>query len=119
MSREPATSSTRPAAATSGGARFRRRALRHSKPATRRAAVAAEVPANRTDRLGGHIMRRTAIAAATGLLLLAYGTCATALDADDLSALVGYTIVAATNVDGEFEGAEFGKLVKLENGMMF
>jgi len=41
------------------------------------------------------------------------------LDADALAGLVGYTIVAASTVAGEFEGADFDKLVKLDNGMVF
>ena len=42
-----------------------------------------------------------------------------ALEADDLCQLEGYTIVACTNVVGEFEGADFDKLVELDNGMIF
>jgi hypothetical protein len=59
-----------------------------------------------------------------GLVLLAValatwvGTAA-ALDADDLSELLGYTMVAASNVDDEFEGAEPDKVVRLDNGMVF
>jgi len=32
---------------------------------------------------------------------------------------VGYTAGASTNVVGEFEGADFDKPVKLDNGMIF
>ena len=42
-----------------------------------------------------------------------------ALDADDFSELVGFTIVATTNVTGGFEGADFDKQVALDNGMIF
>jgi hypothetical protein len=42
-----------------------------------------------------------------------------ALEADDLADLVGYTIVVASTVSGEFEGADHDKLVKLDNGMIF
>jgi len=41
------------------------------------------------------------------------------LDADHLGRLMGYTVVAATNVSGSFEGADYDKLVKLDNGMVF
>lgn len=41
------------------------------------------------------------------------------IDSSSLSELVGYTIVASTNATGEFEGADFDKLVKLDNGMIF
>ena len=42
-----------------------------------------------------------------------------ALDASTLGELKGYTIVAVTNTTGEFEGADFDKVVKLDNGMLF
>jgi hypothetical protein len=42
-----------------------------------------------------------------------------ALDVDDLSELLGFTLVALTEVPGEFEGADFDKTVKLGNGMVF
>ena len=38
---------------------------------------------------------------------------------DTLSELVGYTIIAASNVRGDFEGASTDKPVKLDNGMVF
>jgi len=44
---------------------------------------------------------------------------ALALDASDLEQLLGYTMISASNVDGDFEGADFDKVVKLENGMIF
>jgi hypothetical protein len=54
-----------------------------------------------------------------GLCLALVATGLPALDANDFSSLVGYTIVAVTAVDGDFEGAEYGKLVQLQNGMAF
>lgn len=33
--------------------------------------------------------------------------------------MVGYTIIAATHVAGDFEGADHDKTVKLDNGMVF
>lgn len=36
-----------------------------------------------------------------------------------MRASVGYTIVASTSASGELEGADFDKLVKLDNGMIF
>jgi hypothetical protein len=50
---------------------------------------------------------------------LSWAAPANAVDADDLAELVGYTIVDASHVDGEFEGSDFDKLVRLENGMIF
>jgi len=40
-------------------------------------------------------------------------------DASDMTDIVGYTAIASTNVAGEFEGADFDKPVKLDNGMIF
>ena len=37
----------------------------------------------------------------------------------DFDGLVGYTVIAATHITGEFEGADYDKLVKLDNGMIF
>lgn len=42
-----------------------------------------------------------------------------ALDASDLADYVGYYILDATNVEGDFEGADFGRVVQLDNGMLF
>ncbi len=42
-----------------------------------------------------------------------------AIEASNFSELVGYTVVACTNATGELEGADFDKLVKLDNGMIF
>lgn len=39
--------------------------------------------------------------------------------ADDLEEIVGYLAVTASNVAGDFEGADFDKTVKLDNGMIF
>jgi hypothetical protein len=51
---------------------------------------------------------------ALGLSSLCY-----AISSTHLGHLVGYTIVASTNASGELEGADFDKVVKLENGMVF
>lgn len=51
--------------------------------------------------------------AAWGLLASSY---ALALDANDLSDLEGYTIAKTTKVDGDFEGCDYGKKIKLMNG---
>ena len=40
-------------------------------------------------------------------------------DASDLCDLVGYTVVACSNVVGEFNGAEIDSTVALDNGMRF
>ena len=40
-------------------------------------------------------------------------------DASDLCESVGYVIVTCSNVVGDFEGADFGKSVSLDNGMIF
>ncbi|OGF05538.1 MAG: hypothetical protein A2W00_01760 [Candidatus Eisenbacteria bacterium RBG_16_71_46] len=64
-------------------------------------------------------MRRTTVLAALCTLLLIAAPAAFALDADDLGDLLGYTIIAFTHVDGDFEGAEYGKVVQLENRMVF
>jgi hypothetical protein len=39
--------------------------------------------------------------------------------ADTLAQLIGYTIVASTHVTGDFQGAEYDKLVELDNNMIF
>jgi hypothetical protein len=44
------------------------------------------------------------------------GSC---LDADSFTDLVGYTIVAASTVKGDFEGCDYDKLIGLDNGMIF
>jgi hypothetical protein len=40
-------------------------------------------------------------------------------DATELQEIVGYTAVTSSNVSGEFEGADFDKPVRLDNGMIF
>jgi hypothetical protein len=44
---------------------------------------------------------------------------ARAIDASQFDELVGYTVVACTHAAGELEGADFDKLIKLDNGMIF
>jgi hypothetical protein len=44
---------------------------------------------------------------------------AVSCDASDLSQIVGYTAITSTNVVGDFEGADYDKSVKLDNGMIF
>lgn len=63
-------------------------------------------------------MARSGVAVAVAVLLFA-SVMARAIDASELSALLGYTVVACTNASGELEGADFDKLVKLDNGMVF
>lgn len=41
---------------------------------------------------------------------------ALALDADDFRELEGFTVTAVTRVDGNFEGCEYDKKIKLQNG---
>jgi len=53
------------------------------------------------------------------LLLASFSTSVYALDADDLTELVGYTVIASSKVVGDFEGADYDKLVELHNGMIF
>ncbi|WP_139260704.1 hypothetical protein [Duganella sacchari] len=36
-----------------------------------------------------------------------------------LRKMEGYTIVAVTSVDGEFQGCDFGRVIKLLNGMSY
>jgi len=52
-------------------------------------------------------------------LVIGSGPLCRAVDASTLADLKGYTIVAATNVTGDFDGADSGKVVKLDNGMIF
>ncbi len=40
-------------------------------------------------------------------------------DASDLDEIVGYTAITSTQVEDDFEGADFGKRVSLDNGMIF
>jgi len=53
------------------------------------------------------------------LLLACFSNSVYALDADDLEDLVGYTIIASSYIPGTFDGAEYGKVVQLANGMVF
>ena len=55
---------------------------------------------------------RTAFA----LLLSVTSTPVLALDASDFADLVGWTVAAATNVRGEFEGCDFDKKIRFDNG---
>jgi hypothetical protein len=47
------------------------------------------------------------------------GQAADSIDVDKLADLVGYTVLAATNVKGSFEGADYDKLVALDTGLIF
>lgn len=42
-----------------------------------------------------------------------------AIDAGQFEELLGYTVLACTNASGELEGADYDKVVKLDNGMIF
>jgi hypothetical protein len=42
-----------------------------------------------------------------------------AISAAEMSSLIGYTVLTSTNASGELEGADYDKLVKLDNGMIF
>jgi len=53
------------------------------------------------------------------LLLASFSTSVYALDADDLTDLVGYTIIASSYIPGSFRGARRGKVVQLANDMVF
>lgn len=44
---------------------------------------------------------------------------AKAIDADQFDEVEGYTVIACTHAAGELEGADFDKLVKLDNSMVF
>lgn len=66
-----------------------------------------------------HIIWRMFIGRTIFVGALCVSQSSSALDAYDFSGLVGFTIVAATNVRGDFEGADFDKPVALDNGMIF
>lgn len=52
-----------------------------------------------------------------GTFVLASGAPALAqVEISRLSELVGWTVLADTNIQGEFEGPDFDKVVKLDNG---
>jgi len=53
------------------------------------------------------------------LLFLASQTELKADVADELCSIEGYTIIACSNVVGDFEGADYDKLIELDNGMIF
>jgi hypothetical protein len=53
------------------------------------------------------------------LIVLSCAPLVKAVDADDFDELLGYTVVACTHASGELEGADFDKVVKLDNGMVF
>jgi len=53
------------------------------------------------------------------VLLTALPVVCGSLDTDELAGLVGYTIIAATHVTGEFEGADYDKPVHLDNDWIF
>ena len=62
-------------------------------------------------------MRR--ISSLLALLFVLYLSNARAIDADKFDELEGYTVVACTHATGTLEGADFDKLVRLDNGMIF
>ncbi len=53
------------------------------------------------------------------LLVLLCTPMASAIGVGDFDELLGYTVIACTHASGELEGADFDKLVKLDNGMIF
>ena len=55
-------------------------------------------------------------ALAVGILALAIAEPARAFDVSTLGQLVGWTVVEDTNISGSFEGTDFDKVVKLDNG---
>lgn len=50
------------------------------------------------------------------LLLVAVAETAMALDASDFDEVVGYTVIAVTQVRGDFEGCDFDKKIRFDNG---
>ena len=62
-------------------------------------------------------MKRAGLLLAVAVLFAC--TSAGAIDASNFRELVGYTVVECTNAAGELEGADYDKLVKLDNGMIF
>lgn len=62
--------------------------------------------------------RKQARAAATLAAGMAVcGAAQSAAGCDGLEEVVGFTLVAATRVQGEFNGCEFDRLVEFENGL--
>jgi hypothetical protein len=51
--------------------------------------------------------------------ILWFSSPARALDANDFAGLVGFTVVASSQVKGDYYGAEAGKPIMLDNGMSF
>ncbi|ORM62035.1 hypothetical protein [Mixta calida] len=49
-------------------------------------------------------------------ILISLSAPALALNAENFSGLEGYTVTAVTRVDGDFEGCEYDKKIKLLNG---
>jgi hypothetical protein len=49
-------------------------------------------------------------------IVLVASTSAKAIDASDFDDLVGYTIVAVTQVNDEFEGCDHDKRIRFDNG---
>jgi hypothetical protein len=59
------------------------------------------------------------IISSLALILVFFVSGTRAIDADQFDELEGYTVIACTHATGELEGADFDKLVKLDNGMIF
>ena len=62
-------------------------------------------------------VRFVALAAVVSFLTIVFP--AKALDSNDLSDILGFTMMAHTNVRGDFEGADYDKPVALDNGWIF
>jgi hypothetical protein len=52
------------------------------------------------------------------VLVVAVRSAAAQIDVSKLGGLVGWTVVADTNIQGEFEGPDYDKVVKLDNGWL-
>jgi hypothetical protein len=50
------------------------------------------------------------------LVLISLAIPAKAIDVSTLGHLVGWTVAEDTNISGEFEGADYDKVAKLDNG---
>ncbi len=50
------------------------------------------------------------------LVISAFPISTLALDASDLSNLEGYTVIASTKFDGDFEGCDYNRKIPLLNG---
>lgn len=53
------------------------------------------------------------------ILIICIGSNAFAFDASDFDGVKGYTVVDVTHASGTFEGADYDKLIELDNGMVF